>query len=80
MNTEPEEDQDLESSRPPPVPEENSDEEDYEEFQLQEEYFTSVTPKNARHKWLILFYRQVAQHCRWREEKEQKQAATCLAY
>lgn len=31
--------------------------EDYKEFQLQEEYFISATPKNALHKWLILFYK-----------------------
>ena len=57
MNTEPEEGQDLQSSQSPSDPEDNDDDEDYEEFQLQEEYFTSATPKNAHHKWLILFYK-----------------------
>lgn len=33
------------------------EDEDYEEDQLQEQYFTSANPKTTRHKWLVLFYR-----------------------
>ena len=33
------------------------EDEDYEEDQLQEQYFTSASPKTTRHKWLVLFYR-----------------------
>lgn len=32
------------------------EDEDYEEDQLQEQYFTSANPKTTRHKWLVLFY------------------------
>ena len=54
INTEPEEDQDIQSSQPSSDLEDNVDDEDYKDFQLQEEYFTSVTPRNSHHKWLIL--------------------------
>lgn len=57
MNVEPEKGQDLQSSQPPSDPKDNDHDEDYKEFQLQEEYFISATPKNALHKWLILFYK-----------------------
>ena len=37
-------------------PSSDLEDEDYEEDQLQEQYFTSANPKTTQHKWLVLFY------------------------
>ena len=37
--------------------EDDAKDEDYEEFQLQEDFFTNSNPKTTREKWLILFFK-----------------------
>ena len=37
-------------------PSSDLEDKDYEENQLQEQYFTSANPKTTQHKWLVLFY------------------------
>lgn len=50
-------DQDIASEEPSSDYEDDDKDEDFEGFQLQEDFFTNPNPKTTREKWLVLFFK-----------------------